>query len=97
MKIYKDASLTKPVDILDLGIVQADDSKEYLFYVYNDTKADLKNLKFKISHKEVEILDAPKTIDSKSLAKLKIKWSPSLTLKEGLKTKIEIKGVELWS
>ena len=95
MKIYQDKKLTEEVHKLDLGIVQAGDNKEYEFFVYNDTIADLKELTFTIEHPEVSILSAPKSINAKVTASLKIKWSPSVTLKEKLQATLKIKGIEL--
>ena len=97
LKIYKDSSLKEEiVDTFDLGIVQAGDRKEYEYYVYNDSKAELKQLKFSVTHKEVVVISYPDNLNAKQGAKLVIKWSPSLTLKEGLKTKLKVNGAELW-
>ena len=59
MKIFADPELKKELKILDLGIVQAGDSKDYTFYVHNDFVADLKELKFTNNNEEIKILSNP--------------------------------------
>lgn len=97
MKIYKDSALSIEIELLDLGIVQAGDSKEYEFYIYNETVAELVDLSFSIDSKEVEILSYPKTLKSKEKSELKLKYSPSINLKQGLKAILKFKGAEIYS
>ena len=96
MKLYKDKNCKEEIIELNLGIVEAGESKEFIFYVKNDIEANLKELSFLINHKEVKIIKSPTNMEIGEIAELIIKWSPSVTLKEGLKTLIEIKGKELW-
>ena len=98
MKLYKNANLTEEIDlILDLGIVQAGDTKEYEFYVYNETNAELINLSFSLNHNEIEVLSFPQKLQSKEGGFLKIKYSPSISIKKGLKTSLDFKGTEIYS
>jgi hypothetical protein len=97
MKIYKDSSLQHEVQVLDLGIVEAGESRNFLFYVQNDLAAEVRELNFKVEHKEVKVLDAPNILLSKEVGELKIQWNPSITLKEGLRAQLTISGIELWS
>jgi len=97
MKIFKDKGLSEEVVTLDLGIVQAGDIANFTFYVYNDTLAEVKSLSFKIEDREVKILQAPKELGSKKGAELSLEWRPSVTLKQGLRARLEINGIELWS
>ena len=82
---------------LDLGIVDAGDTKEYSYIFYNDTEAELVNIEVKILDKEVTILSSPKNLNPYEKAEFKIKWSPSLEIKKGLKTSIEINAQEIYS
>jgi len=93
MKIFKD---NKEIETLDLGIVEAGTSKEYEYELYNETIAKVVDLKITIPNKEVEVLTFPEKIDAKARGILKIRWSPSITLKQGLKTTIQIRGAELY-
>ena len=86
----------KEVAVLDLGIVEAGKTKDYEYYLYNDSSVETVDLKVEISHKEVEILDFPKRLDANTKGLLKIKWSPSITIKQGLKTVIKVSGAELY-
>jgi len=96
MKLFKDKNLSEEIEELDLGIVEAGESKKFVFYVLNDSMAYLKNLKFEIEHSEVKILDFPEKLQANKNGELLIEWNPSITLKEGLKAQLKISGTELW-
>jgi len=96
MKIFKNANLTDQITVLDLGIVKAGDSKQFVFYILNNSNASLKDLIFVVEHSEVNVIEAPKELLPNENNKLIIEWNPSITLKEGLKTKLKITGNELW-
>jgi hypothetical protein len=96
MKLYKNKELTEEISILDFGILAAGESKTFSFYAKNDSDAELRNLTFSVEHKELSMIEFPKNLLKKESAELKIKWTPSVTLREGLKTKLNISGIELW-
>jgi hypothetical protein len=97
MKIYKDKNLTQElVEILDFGILEAGNTKQFTFYILNDTNAHLKELEFTIEHKELKILEYPQDLTAQTVGKLIIEWNPSITLKEGLKANLRVSGKELW-
>jgi len=96
MKLYKDKELKNETINLDFGIVLAGESKQYEFYILNDSFATLKSLSFKITHPEIKILEAPTDIFAGAAEKIVIEWSPTITLKESLKAKLEIAGFELY-
>ena len=97
MKIYKDQKHTQEVKVLNLGIVPAGEEREFVYYVLNDTEATLTKLAFKVPHSEVEVVKSPQVMQRRETAELILKWCPSITLKQGLKTIIEVDGKELWS
>lgn len=97
MKIFNDLKLENQINSLDMGIVAAGLTAEYTYYVLNDSKASLQDIKFEVSHKEVNILEAPKSLKAEHAGKLVLAWSPSVTLKEGLRTILKVKATELWS
>jgi len=97
MKIFKDKELKEEVQLLDLGIVRAGESKRYSYYLLNDSAAYLIDLVYKVIHPEVKILKAPNAIKAKEAEEIIVEWNPAVTLKEGLKTNLEITGSELWS
>ncbi len=97
MKIYSDNELQHElINTLDLGIVDAGEEKEFTFYLLNDTPARLERLEFTIEHNEVETIKAPETLSANERGILVVKWSPSVTLKEGLQAKLHIEGKSLW-
>ena len=97
MKLYKDRELKEEIEILNLGIVEAGEVASFVYYAYNETQAEMKTLLFKVDHPEVKIKTAPIELASKAIAELVIEWSPSVTLKQGLKARLNISGIELWS
>ena len=66
------------------------------FFVQNDQKCTMENLEFFTSHKEVKIFNAPKILNEFEVAKFNVEWKPSVTIKKGLTTSLEIKGYEVW-
>jgi hypothetical protein len=96
MKIFTDVACLTEVSTLDLGIVPAGEVKQFEFYVKNPTKAYLRELQFSTSHNEIAILTAPKDLNPEQSGRLLVEWSPSVTLKEGLKTQLLINGKEIW-
>jgi hypothetical protein len=97
MKLYKDRELKEEIEILNLGIVEAGEVASFTYYVYNETQAEMKTLLFKVDHPEVKVINAPKELATKAIAELIIQWSPSITLRQGLKARLNISGIELWS
>jgi hypothetical protein len=97
MKLYKGKSTTEPIETLVFGEVQAGESKEYSFYIYNDNGTFLKNIEVYVDSSEVQVLEKPSTLDKGTFGLLKLAWKPSITLKKGLKTKIQLSGVEVWT
>jgi hypothetical protein len=96
MKLFKDKDLTVEVSVLDLGILEAGQTQQYTFWVYNDTKAYLKELEFTIEHKEIKLIEAPKELESHGIGELRFSWSPAVTLREGLKAPLKIRAKEQW-
>jgi len=96
MKIYKDKELKNEITTLDFGIVLAGETKQYEFYLLNDSEAILQSLSFKISHPEIKILETPKDLSRQETGKITIEWTPTVTLKAPLKAKLEIDGYELY-
>jgi hypothetical protein len=96
MKIYKNKNKTEEVEILDFGILPAGETKQYTFWVFNDSMAFLRMLNFAVEHKEVKVIKAPVELMAHTGEELVLEWSPSITLKEGLKARLRISGIELW-
>jgi hypothetical protein len=88
---------TKEINELDLGIVPAGSSKLFKFYVKNESKASLIELKFEVNNKEVKLIKYPTALKENEVDELLVEWNPEVTLKEGLKTNLEVTGKELWS
>jgi len=98
IKVYTDKKLTNEIedDTFDFGIVEAGETKQFHFWILNDSDAYLKNLDFIIEHREVKVIKYPIELLANSNEELILEWSPSITLKEGLKARLRIRGIELW-
>lgn len=105
MRIFSDSELTQEiVDIFDLEIVQAGDSKEKIYYVLNDTPSTFKGLEFsltvvdvtRITNDEVYIVEAPTKLVPKEVGELIIKWDASVELEQGIKIGLNITGRRLF-
>lgn len=89
MKIYKNKELTIEVDTeLDLGIVDAGKSKTYNYYIVNETSNDYVDLVVSTISDELEVVQHPTQIKAHESSKVILKWTPSVTVKKGLKTNI---------
>lgn len=101
MKLFSDKELTQEVKDLDFGIVLAGDTKKIEYYLFNDTVADVVDLKASVNkvdgaEKDVEIVSCPETIKAKESAKIEFSWTPAVTLKKGLKTNLNLNFYELY-
>jgi hypothetical protein len=97
VKIYKDKALKDEVHgIVDFDIVGAGDSKEMTLYAHNDSTAILRALEFFTEHNEISIIASPDYMAPNEVAELRIKWSPSVSLKDGLKTPLFYRAEELY-
>lgn len=88
LKYYKDPDLKIQVETLDLGKLKAGHKKQFTYYVYNDNMNEIEEIKFSTEVKDIEILQAPEELKEKSKDKIVIEWSPSISIKQGLKAKL---------
>lgn len=96
MKIFKDEKLKDEViGDFDLGIVDVGKSQEYEYYLVNDTVNDLVDFTVSTISSEVEVLQAPSQINAHEVGRLKIKWTPNITIKKGLKTSLVFNASEI--
>lgn len=88
IKYYKDPELKIQVETLNLGKLKAGHKKQFTYYVYNDNMNEIEEIKFSTEAKDVTILEAPSELKEKSKDKIVIEWNPSISIKKGLKAKI---------
>ena len=95
-KIFEDKALTKPIEApIDLGKLKAGEEKDFIYYVFNASVHPYEELKFTVDHKEVTVITSPEEMDEKSSAKVVLKWKPSVDIKQGLKTSLQIDGFKV--
>ncbi len=96
MKIFKDKDLKyEVIGEFDLGIVDAGKSKDYEYYIVNETSNDLVDLTISTMSEELKIVQYPTQLKSHESIKIILKWTPSITIKKGLKTSLVFKASEI--
>jgi len=95
MRISKDPKYLVETNTIDFGIVEVGTTKEVTLYLHNDSDAVIRNLKYAIGNKKVELVNPPERIVPRGVEALRFRWSPTL-LKQPLKTTIEITGEEIY-
>jgi hypothetical protein len=96
MKLFKDKDLTQQTDTLDFGIVLAGDTKTIEYYLQNETEAEVVEIKPIVENTEVKIVSFPENLKSKEVIKVAFSWSPTITLKRGLKSALNLNFFELY-
>lgn len=93
MKLFYDQELTKevpPDSVIDWGVVPAGETRDYTFYLHNDTAGYVLNLEVALDHPELFVLQAPAELASFETKELRIQWQCSVDLKQGLKAPLGI-------
>jgi len=96
IKLFKDRKRKEPLDVIDFGEVEAGTEKIVTIYIYNTTDAHLRNLRYTIDNKYVEVIDPPSEMFPHEIRKLQLRWKSPVTIKKGLKAKLIITGVEVY-
>ena len=92
----------KEVSTLDLGMVKIGETKEYLYTLENDSKWDIIEIELSLKQmngqhiSEVQFLEFPKEMKAYKTATLKFSWTPSVEIKSGLTSQLQIKALEVW-
>lgn len=98
MKIFKDSKcLNEATEKISFGRIKAGEKARTTLYLQNDSKGLVEIVELKLSHPELKVVEKVDTIGVNKVGKFVIEWSPSLTLKEGLKTSFEIIYDEIYS
>lgn len=98
MKMFKDKEKKEEIFELNFERVEAGTSKELKVYLFNDSTGFLQDIEvsFKVPREDLEILDAPKGMNPGELVIFRVKWSPSLKLKKGLRVLFLFKAIEVF-
>ena len=96
MQMFNDSKLKNEIiDDFDLGIVDVGKFKTYEYYIVNEGIYDLVDLIVSSISGEIEIIHAPIQIKAHTSAKIIFKWTPSVTIKKGLKANLLFKANEI--
>ena len=92
----------KEIFALDLGIVKIGESKEYRYTLENESKWDVINIELSLETtqnvdlNEIKFLEYPKELKAHQKVDFSFVWTPSVEIKSGLKTQLQIKALEIW-
>lgn len=107
MKIFLDEDLKNEVEnkTMDLGIIDVGDSKEFKYWILNDTKDELRRLNYKLRKidrktgivtdeisEEARIIEAPEEMKPHDSAVLIVEYTPEISIDEGLRVQLHVKG-----
>ena len=81
---------------LDLGTLEAGQSKEYSYVVYNDTFAHVVELEISTTNEEVKVINVPDSLSPQQKATFNIVWKSSIDVKKALETILKIQAKELY-
>ncbi len=107
MRIYTDKLLTQELGdkTFDLGIVEAGEVKQFTYWVENDSKLFIKEIKFLVTilnnplnpedKDELFVIEAPENLIPFESKKLIFEWRPSITLEESLQAIVNIEAIKL--
>lgn len=97
-KVFIDRDLTKEIKgPIDLGKLKAGQVKKYEFYVFNDSIHPYEEMDFLVDDPEVQVISHPEELSEKASSLFTLEWKPSVDIKKGLKTQLEIQGYKVIS
>lgn len=98
IRIFVDKELTIDTNgIIDLGTIEAGEVRDYLFYVLNESRGTISNLMFEVKHPEVEVVEYPMELTSKSVGELRLRWTSTVQVEQPQQARLEITGKNLYS
>ena len=81
---------------LDLGTLQAGESKTFKYYLFNNTLADVTEIELAVPNPEVIVENYPTDLGPNEKASFELTWTPSIDVKKALQTLIKIKAKETY-
>lgn len=87
----------KEIDVIDFGEVFVGDSKVVEVYLLNDNGTLLRIYDVEVDSPEVKVLSFPSELAGKEKGGVRLEYKPNIKIKKGLKAKLKIKAVEVWS
>ena len=92
----------KEVSILNLGEVRIGESKTYNYTLENDSVWNVRDIELSLVDidgkpvTEITFTESPTTMKGNTRSTLQFSWTPSIEIKRGLKTTLQIKAIEIW-
>ena len=101
MKLYKDEKLTEEISSeLNLGRVEVGSTQNYVYWIHNDSNAFVESIKLTLDNvvdsEEVLIVSKPETLKANEKSKIELAWTPTLKLKQGLRTQLKVSGIQVY-
>lgn len=96
MKLLNKEDRSEVIGNLSLGIVEAGKSKTYEFILQNDSSAKAIDIKVQCENAEIKIGESPSILKAGEEGVIILTWSPSITIREALETRLNISGFYLY-
>lgn len=96
--LYKDRAMTEPITEVHFGVVEVGKSKQVEVYVHNETDADffIDRVRFDPFETGLEVVEYPNALAVGEMQRIVVKWSPPISLRRALITKIYVDGREIY-
>ena len=96
--LYKDRELTEVIEELHFGTVEVGKSETLTVFILNETDASffIDDIEFNPDERGLEVMSAPNALAAREIQPIMIRWSPPLSLRRALVTKIHIVGREVY-
>ena len=82
---------------ISFGIVDAGETVRQDLFLHNDTAAEVMDIFIRVDNPEVKIFNKPDKMGPHTTDAFYLEWTPSVDIKKGLKTKLNIRASELYS
>lgn len=98
VKLYADRGLQSPLGDINLGVVEVGTEKTEIYYIFNDTNAELHDFNILYPKGKPEGLEIllPKAIEPNGTGELVVTWKPSLKLRKALLVEIKVTYSEVY-
>jgi len=98
MKIYTDSELKTELKTIDFGIVKVGETQINTYYLFNDSGTEVRDIKVSIDNqKEVSVQMTQTSLPTKGSTPFTLTYTPTLEIKKGLNTQLQITANEIYS
>jgi len=98
MKIFTDAELKNELTTIDFGIVKVGETKINTYYLFNDSGTEVRDINVAVDNKkEVSVQLTNTSLPKSGSTPFTLTYTPTLEIKKGLNTQLQITANEIYS